>query len=73
MSKEKNYIKREYPDRPIVAVGVVVINHDKVLLIKRNKPPKSFMWSIPGGAQNIGEPLKGAARREVFEETGIKI
>ena len=73
MSKEKNTSKREHPDRPIPAVGVVVFNGDKVLLIKRNKPPKSFMWSIPGGAQDLGEKLKDTAAREVKEEAGIQI
>ena len=66
-------MKREYPSRPISAVGVAVFKQEKVLLIKRNKPPKSFEWSIPGGAQDLGEPAKEAARREVMEETGIEI
>lgn len=66
-------MKREYPKHPISAVGVVVFKDDKVLLIKRNKPPKSFQWSIPGGAQDLGEKLKNAAKREVAEEAGIRI
>lgn len=66
-------MKREYPKHPIAAVGVVVFNDDHVLLVKRNKPPKSYEWSIPGGAQELGEPLKDTAVREVFEETSIKI
>lgn len=64
---------REYPDRPIVGVGVVVLRGDEVLLIERAKPPKASEWSLPGGAQHLGEPLKAAARREVEEETGLKI
>ncbi len=66
-------MKREYPKHPIAAVGVVLFKDDKVLLIKRNKPPKSYQWSIPGGAQDLGEPLKDTARREVMEETGLSI
>ncbi len=66
-------MKREYPKHPIAAVGVVVFNEDRVLLIKRNKPPKSFEWSIPGGAQDLGEKIKETAKREVFEEAGIRI
>lgn len=66
-------MKREYPNHPIPAVGVVVFKGDHILLIKRNKPPKSAEWSIPGGAQNLAETLKDAAAREVLEETNIKI
>ena len=54
-------------------MGVVVFKNDCVLLIKRNKPPKSFEWSIPGGAQNLGERLRETAKREVIEEAGIEI
>ncbi|PHZ85841.1 NUDIX hydrolase [Paremcibacter congregatus] len=66
-------MKRDYPDRPIVAVGVVVIRNDQVLLIRRGKPPKPDQWSIPGGAQEIGETVVEAAVREVAEETAITI
>ena len=64
---------RSYPERPIVGVGVVVFRGDEVLLIKRAKPPVSDRWSIPGGAQEIGETVREAARREVAEETGVEI
>ncbi len=64
---------REYPDRPIAAVGVVVVRDDKILLIRRSKPPKSNSWSIPGGAQELGETTEQTAVREVYEETAIVI
>ena len=64
---------RLYPDRPIVGVGVVVFRGPDVLLIKRAKPPVSDRWSIPGGAQEIGETVREAALREVAEETGLAI
>ncbi|WP_138379100.1 NUDIX hydrolase [Luteithermobacter gelatinilyticus] len=66
-------MKREYPDRPIVAVGTVVFRQDEVLLIRRRKPPKKDRWSIPGGAQNLGESLHQTAAREVLEETSIRV
>lgn len=31
------------------------------------------IWSIPGGFLELGESAEEAARREVFEETGIKV
>lgn len=66
-------MQREYPKRPIVAVGVVVIKDGHVLLIKRLKPPKKSQWSIPGGAQELGETTIETAIREVREETAITI
>ncbi|MBL4612506.1 MAG: NUDIX hydrolase [Emcibacter sp.] len=66
-------MKRHYPDNPIIAVGVVVVKDDHILLIKRSKPPKSDSWSIPGGAQELGETIRTTARREVMEETAITI
>lgn len=69
------YMKRnrEYPDRPIVGVGVVLFHKDRVLLIRRGKPPRQGEWSLPGGKQKLGETLKEAARREVLEETGLEM
>jgi 8-oxo-dGTP diphosphatase len=66
-------ISREYPDRPWVGVGVVVWRGDEILLVRRAKPPRLGEWSIPGGAQSLGETVFEAAIREVREETGIVI
>lgn len=63
-------MEREYPR---IAVGVVVIKDGLVLLIKRAKPPRQSEWSIPGGAQELGETVAEAAIREVKEETAITI
>jgi 8-oxo-dGTP diphosphatase len=64
---------REYPDHPIVGIGVVVLESNKVLMIRRAKPPRQGQWSLPGGAQELGETIFDAARREVLEETGLDI
>jgi ADP-ribose pyrophosphatase YjhB (NUDIX family) len=63
---------REYPTRPIVGIGIVVIRHDSVLLVRRGKPPNIGAWTLPGGAQEIGETAEQAARRELREETGLE-
>ena len=64
---------REYPDYPMVGVGVVVWKDETVLLIQRGKPPRAGTWSLPGGRQELGETTREAGVREVLEETGIKI
>jgi 8-oxo-dGTP diphosphatase len=56
-----------------VGVGVVVLDGDRVLLIKRGKPPREGHWSLPGGHMEIGESVKAAAQREVEEETGLSV
>jgi 8-oxo-dGTP diphosphatase len=64
---------REYPARPIVGIGIVVLKPCVVLLVRRGKPPNMGAWSLPGGAQEVGETAETAARRELMEETGVTV
>lgn len=64
---------REYPARPLVGIGIVVLKPDAVLLIRRGRPPALGQWSLPGGAQELGETAEQAARRELLEETGLEV
>jgi 8-oxo-dGTP diphosphatase len=66
-------MSRQYPARPIVGVGVVVWHGERVLLVRRGKPPRAGHWSLPGGAQQLGETVAEAARREVQEEVGLEV
>ena len=68
---------RAYPARPLVGIGVVLLKlpdastPGAVLLVRRSKPPAPGQWSLPGGAQELGETAEQAARRELAEETGL--
>jgi ADP-ribose pyrophosphatase YjhB (NUDIX family) len=64
---------REYPVRPIVGVGAVVLIDGGVLLAKRRFEPLAGEWSLPGGALEVGETLEAGVAREVFEETGLEV
>ena len=66
-------VKREYPDRPVLAVGAVVLRDGKVLLAKRGGEPGRGLWSLPGGAVRPGEELKAAVARELREECDIEV
>jgi ADP-ribose pyrophosphatase len=62
---------RQYPDRPLVAVGAVIVHDSRVLIVQRASPPRIGEWTIPGGLVEVGETLRQAAEREVLEETGL--
>jgi 8-oxo-dGTP diphosphatase len=64
---------RQYPERPIVGVGAVIVDDGKVVLIKRKYEPLKGQWSLPGGMVEIGEALETALAREMLEETGLRV
>ena len=65
--------RREYPDRPVVGIGAVVIHEGRVLLVRRGVAPSRGLWAVPGGALELGETLQRGAEREILEETGVAI
>jgi ADP-ribose pyrophosphatase YjhB (NUDIX family) len=64
---------RQYPERPIVGVGAVIVDTGKVVLIRRRYEPLKGHWSLPGGTVEVGEALEAALRREMVEETGLAV
>ena len=64
---------REYPERPVVGVGGVIIENERALLIRRGSEPLRGQWSIPGGTLELGESLQEGVARELREETGLEV
>lgn len=65
-------MERRKPTRPIPAASAAVIQGNSVLLVRRKVEPNLDLWAFPGGAIELGEHARDAARREVLEETGIE-
>ena len=66
-------MNREYPDRPFIGVGAVIIDNAHVLLVKRGHEPLAGEWSIPGGILELGETVREGVAREALEETGLTV
>ena len=66
-------MKREYPDRPIVGVGAVIVDNGRAVVVRRGTEPLRGEWSIPGGVLELGETLRTGTEREALEETGLVV
>ena len=64
---------REFPDKPLVGVGAVIVREGRVLLARRGHAPLLGEWSLPGGVLECGETLREATCREAREETGLLV
>lgn len=60
-------------NNPAPTASVLILNGDRVLLVRRAVPPARGAWDVPGGFIEPGETAERAARREVREELGIAV
>lgn len=66
-------MSRQYPERPVVGVGAVIVEDGRVVLIRRRFEPLAGQWSLPGGTLELGETLEAGVAREMAEETGLVV
>lgn len=66
-------MKRYRPDSPVAAVSALLVDGERVLLIRRQAEPNRGRWSFPGGTVELGETIRDAVVREVREETGLSV
>jgi ADP-ribose pyrophosphatase YjhB (NUDIX family) len=66
-------MQREFPSTPLVGVGAVIVEAERVLLVRRGAEPLKGHWSLPGGLLEVGESLTEGVKREVREETGLVV
>jgi ADP-ribose pyrophosphatase YjhB (NUDIX family) len=64
---------RSYPQRPFLAVSAAIVRDDRLLVVRRSRPPAQGVYTLPGGVVEVGETLTEAVAREVMEETGLTI
>ncbi len=70
-------MRRRYPEHPLVGVGALIFTRSgrrgPILLVERGGEPLKGYWSLPGGLLETGELLEDGVRREIFEETGLRV
>lgn len=79
VKEEIEFLKKYNPgdyEKPSVTADILVFTTEEqrlqILLVKRGQFPYKNYWAIPGGFVGIEESTFEAAKRELFEETGVQ-
>jgi len=57
---------------PVLGAGAIVVDHDRLLLVRRARGWAAGQWAVPGGKVEPGEALAETVVRELLEETGLQ-
>jgi ADP-ribose pyrophosphatase YjhB (NUDIX family) len=61
-----------FPRTAVVSVGGLVVDEERLLVVRHTYPPSAGTYMLPGGVVEPGEMLDVAVVREVVEETGVE-
>lgn len=68
------YTEHHHLDVTAQAAGAVIVDSQhRFLLVRERNGLKKDLWHIPSGRLEAGEFPEQAARREVYEETGLDL
>ena len=63
---------RRYPKRPLVGVGAILLNRDRILMAQRGKEPLKGLWSLPGGALETGDGRGCPGTPDAVDRSGVE-
>lgn len=68
-----NEIVAKFGNRLRIRANGILIQKNKILLIKHDMGNDRILWSVPGGGMEFGQNIKSNLKREFKEETGLVV